>query len=317
MKKEIYLAGGCFWGTEKYFSLIRGVISTNVGYANGRTPNPTYKQVCNGDTGYAEVVKVLYDTAIVTLPFILEMYYKVIDPISINRQGGDIGEQYRTGIYYTDPTDKEIIVGSITHLQTKYIPKIAVEIKPLENYYSAEESHQDYLNKNPNGYCHIGNDAFEKAENALDKNVRFTKKSTEELKKNLTEIQYQVTCENRTEPPFQNEYFDYFKSGIYVDITTGEPLFTSSDKFESDCGWPAFSQPIDKAQVIETDDKTHGMYRTEVRSKNGDAHLGHVFEDGPQESGGLRYCINSASLRFIPKEAMIKEGYGDFLFLVK
>jgi peptide methionine sulfoxide reductase msrA/msrB len=315
--KEIYLAGGCFWGTEKYLSLVKGIISTEVGYANGNTENPTYEDVCYRKTGHAETVKVLYDPSIISLEFILKLYYDVINPISINRQGNDIGTQYRTGIYYTDATDKDIILESIKELQKKYDKPIAIEVMSLDNYFRAEEYHQKYLDKNPNGYCHIGHDKFEKAEKAEDSQIKYMAKPKEILKETLTDIQYAVTQNNATEPPFRNEYYDNFKKGIYVDVTTGEPLFTSSDKFESGCGWPSFSKPINPDLIRELEDTTYGMQRVEVRSKTGDAHLGHVFNDGPREMGGLRYCINSASLRFIPKEEMEENGYGYLLDLVE
>ena len=315
MKKEIYLAGGCFWGTEKYLENIQGILATEVGYANGNTVNPTYEEVCYNNTGHAETVKVEYDDDRIGLPYILELYYDVINPVSINRQGGDIGSQYRTGIYFVDDGDEAVIRGSINELQKKYQEKIAIEVKPLVNYYKAEEYHQKYLDKNPQGYCHIGADKFEKAKQAVDTSKRFAKKSMEELKRTLTETQFAVTQNNATEPPFNNEYFDNFKEGIYVDITTGEPLFMSDDKFESGCGWPSFSKPIASELITNSIDRSHGMVRTEVRSKKGDSHLGHVFEDGPIEKGGLRYCINSASLKFIPKNRMEKEGYGEYLKL--
>lgn len=315
MKKEIYLAGGCFWGTEKYLENILGVLSTEVGYANGNTKNPTYKEVCYNNTGHAETVKVEYDDDRIGLLYILELYYDVINPVSINRQGGDIGSQYRTGLYFVDENDEEVIRGSIIELQKKYKEKIAIEVKPLENYYKAEEYHQKYLDKNPDGYCHIGVDKFEKAKKAVDTSKKFAKKPLDELKKSLTETQFAVTQNNATEPPFRNEYFDQFEEGIYVDITTGEPLFMSNDKFESGCGWPSFSKPIDNNLITNIIDKSHGMIRTEVRSRTGDSHLGHVFEDGPIDRGGLRYCINSASLKFIPKKMMEKEGYGEYLKL--
>jgi len=317
MKKEIYLAGGCFWGTEKYLQDIKGIIETEVGYANGNTKNPTYGEVCDTDTGFAETVKVIYEEDQIGLPFILNLYYDVINPVSLNQQGGDVGSQYRTGIYFVDPQDEKIIQNSILELQKNYQEKIAIEVKPLINYYKAEEYHQKYLDKTPNGYCHIGRDKFVKAKEAVDYSKQYTKKSKETLENSLTKIQYEVTQNSATEPAFQNEYYDMFKEGIYVDITTGEPLFISSDKFESGCGWPSFSKPINKDVVIEMKDTSHGRVRTEVRNKAGDAHLGHVFNDGPIESGGLRYCINSASLKFIAKEKMEQEGYGYLMSLLK
>ncbi|MEI7884877.1 MAG: peptide-methionine (R)-S-oxide reductase MsrB [Clostridia bacterium] len=317
MEKEIYLAGGCFWGTEKYLANIQGIITTEVGYANGKTANPSYEDVCKRNTGHAEAVKVIYEDSIISLGFILKLYYEVINPTSLNRQGNDVGSQYRSGIYYVAEDDQEIIEKSLQELQKKYEKKIAIENKPLLNYYKAEEYHQKYLDKNPHGYCHIGKDKFEQAKLAEDKVATYQKKSQQELKQNLTDIQYNVTQHNATEAPFSNEYYNLFKAGIYVDITTGEPLFVSSDKFDAGCGWPSFSKPITSELIEEIKDRTHGMLRTEVRSKTGNAHLGHVFTDGPKEKGGLRYCINGASLKFIPLEEMASAGYGNLIKLVK
>ena len=317
MEKEIYLAGGCFWGTEKYLANIQGIISTEVGYANGKTENPTYKDVCSLNSGHAEAVKVVYDDSIISLGFILKMFYEVIDPTTLNRQGGDVGSQYRTGIYYLSAEDQELIARSIEELQTKYKKKIAIENKPLENYYPAEEYHQKYLDKNPYGYCHIGKDKFEKAKAAKETRPIYQAKSQQELKASLSELEYNVTQHSATEPPHSHEYSKLFKPGIYVDITTGEPLFVSSNKFDAGCGWPSFSKPISKELIAEIKDNSHGMLRTEVRSTTGDAHLGHVFTDGPKDKGGLRYCINGASLKFIALEEMEKAGYGDLVELVK
>lgn len=316
-QKVIYFAGGCFWGTEKYFSLLHGVTNTEAGYANGRTANPDYESVCSGKTGYAETVKVSYDPEKISLPFLLDLYYKVIDPTSLNKQGGDIGTQYRTGIYYTEDCEKNIIDASILTLQKGYEEPVVVEILPLNSYYTAEEYHQDYLGKHPGGYCHIRASEFDMARRAVDGGIKYTVKTKEMLKQVLSPLQYSVTQENATEQPFLNEYCNRFDKGVYVDITTGQPLFISSDKFESGCGWPSFTKPIDITVLNEIKDNTHGMVRTEVRSKVGDSHLGHVFADGPSEQGGMRYCINSASLRFIPRELMEKEGYGQYLALIK
>lgn len=311
--KEIYLAGGCFWGVEEYFSLVKGIVGTEVGYANGETENPSYEDVCHKESGHAETVKLIYDPDEVSLEFILKLFYDIIDPLAKNRQGNDMGTQYRTGIYYMEDQDREIIANSIKELQKKYERPIAIEVMPLRNYSAAEEYHQKYLEKNPKGYCHIPGEKFIKAKAADDYQLRYSPKSKEVLKKNLTDIQYDVTQNNATEPPFRNEYYDNFKEGIYVDVTTGEPLFVSSDKFESGCGWPSFSKPISPDLISELRDASHGMERVEVRSKRANAHLGHVFADGPAEFGGLRYCINSASLVFIPKEEMEEKGYGYLL----
>lgn len=317
--KEIYLAGGCFWGTEHFLKQIEGVESTQVGYANGNIPHPTYQQVCTGTTNFAETVQVTYDPAKVDLPFLIDLYFKTIDPTSLNRQGNDRGTQYRTGIYYTDSADLPVIRQTVDRLAAGYTRPLAVEIKPLENFYPAEEYHQDYLDKNPGGYCHIAPSLFDLARKAKmgKKAGAYRKPDDATLRSRLTEEQYAVTRKNATEPPFRNAYWDEYRPGIYVDITTGEPLFVSTDKFDSGCGWPSFSKPIDRKLIQEKVDTSHGMVRTEVRSKTGDAHLGHVFTDGPADKGGMRYCINSASLRFIPKDEMEAEGYGEYLDLVK
>lgn len=309
MKKVIYLAGGCFWGVEKYISLIPGVLETEVGYANGKIANPTYQQVCHDNTGHVETVKVIYDTALLSLTDVLTRFFEIIDPTSLNKQGNDVGEQYRTGIYYTDINDKESIDVLLMDLQVQYDKKIVVEAALLDNFYRAETYHQKYLDKNPGGYCHIPNHAFERAKQPI-----YTK---ERLKQQLTDIQYKVTQESATEPPFENEYYNETRKGIYVDIVSGKPLFISTDKFDSGCGWPSFSKPIYQDLIKEVTDTSHGMYRTEVRSQNTNSHLGHVFNDGPIEQGGLRYCINSAALRFILLEDMEKEGYREYISLIK
>ncbi|CEN38935.1 Peptide methionine sulfoxide reductase MsrA/MsrB 2 (Includes: Peptide methionine sulfoxide reductase MsrA; Peptide methionine sulfoxide reductase MsrB) [Capnocytophaga cynodegmi] len=319
--KEIYFAGGCFWGTEHFFKQIRGVVATQVGYANGNTQKPSYEEVYTDKTGFTETVKVVYDPKQVDLQLLLDLFYETIDPTSLNKQGNDIGTRYRTGIYTIDDSDREMITKSLNELASKYNQPIVVENLPLKNFYDAEEYHQNYLDKNPGGYCHINPKLFQMAKeaNPMEKSnpMQYEKPNDEVLKEKLTEIQYNVTQKNATERPFHNEYWNEFREGIYVDITTGEPLFISTDKFDAGCGWPSFSKPIDKKLIAEKIDKSHGMTRIEVRSKTGDAHLGHVFTDGPSDKGGLRYCINSASLRFIPKDEMKKEGYGDYLNLLK
>lgn len=170
--REIALAGGCFWGTEMYFQTIKGVVKTEVGYANGKTQNPTYEDVCRGNTGHAEVVKVFYDNQLISLPFLLSLYFEVIDPVAVNRQGNDVGTQYRTGIYYSDPADQEVILKSVHGLGMAVGVPLAIEVLPLENYSSAETYHQEYLKKNPGGYCHIGNREFKKAAIARDPSIK-------------------------------------------------------------------------------------------------------------------------------------------------
>lgn len=313
-KREIYLAGGCFWGIEHYISLVRGVVDTEVGYANGHVPDPSYEQVCTDETGYAETVRVTYDPDQLPLSRLLDIFFKAIDPTSLNQQGNDRGTQYRTGVYYTTESDKEVVEDAIHRLQAHYSTPVVVEHKQLATYYPAELYHQDYLDNNPGGYCHISPALMQEAVHANP--PRYSKPTDEELRSKLTKEQYQVTQNGATEPPFTNKYDQEFRPGIYVDVTTGEPLFSSTDKYDSGCGWPAFTKPISKSLLTESDDNSFGMVRTEVRSKLSDAHLGHVFADGPTDRGGLRYCINSASLRFIPKEEMKAEGYEDLLHLL-
>ena len=303
----IYLAGGCFWGVEGYFKRIEGVKGTTCGYANGRTENPSYEDVCRHDTGHAETVKVDFDDEVISLEDLLIYYFRIIDPVSVNKQGNDVGTQYRTGIYYTNESQLPVIKAAIEREQRKYNEKIAVEVLPIENFYSAEEYHQDYLDKNPNGYCHIN---LGLADEPIVRSEKYKRKNDDELKESLTPLQYDVTVNAATERPLDNEFNSNFERGIYVDITSGEPLFFSTDKFESGCGWPSFSKPIQKDLVKYSEDLSLGRRRIEVRSNVADAPLGHVFDDGPSELGGLRYCINSAALRFIPLDKMDEEGYG-------
>ncbi|MDR2178905.1 MAG: peptide-methionine (R)-S-oxide reductase MsrB [Synergistaceae bacterium] len=309
MEREIFLAGGCFWGVEQYMSLLPGVVETEAGYANGCTQRPSYEDVCSGETGHAETVRVRYDDGRIGLPFLLERFYEAIDPTSLNRQGGDIGEQYRTGIYYVNESDREIVNASLRDLQKREIKPVVVECKPLENFWPAEKYHQKYLEKNPGGYCHIPRSLLASAGAAKDEAAS----RQADLREKLTPLQYEVTQNAGTEPPFHNEYHNLFEPGVYVDVTDGTPLFLSADKFESGCGWPSFSRPISDSALLERPDHSQGMERTEVRSRAADSHLGHVFQDGPRETGGLRYCINSASLRFVPRDRMEAEGYGDLL----
>lgn len=313
--REIFYAGGCFWGVESYFSRVPGVESVSVGYANGTTEHPTYRQVCGGTTGHTETVHVVYDPGIVSLQTLTEHFFKIIDPLAKNRQGNDRGVQYRSGVYYTDEADRETLQAVFEAEQTKYADPIQTELVPLRCYYLAEEYHQDYLEKNPGGYCHIDFSSLADFQQRIDPSA-YARPSDSEIRALLTEEQYRVTQQSATERPFSGEYDQLFEPGIYVDVVTGEPLFLSTDKFDAGCGWPSFSKPIDPQVIREFEDRSHGMNRTEVRSRVGRSHLGHVFEDGPAELGGLRYCINSASLRFVPYDEMEKEGYGDLKSLV-
>lgn len=311
----IYLAGGCFWGIEQLMQSIPGVIDAKSGYANGSgEADANYPTVCTGKTGFRETVRVEYDPEQVSLDALLLAYFYVIDPTVENRQGNDVGTQYQTGVYYTNDTAKET-VERIAEIERSRSRLFKVEIGPLVNFYPAEEYHQDYLEKNPNGYCHIP-----LAEMKLFSSLRidpgdYQKPAAEAIRDKLTSEQYRVTQQNGTERPFANEFWNQFEKGIYVDVVTGEPLFSSTDKFESGCGWPAFSKPIEEPAVVELPDDSHGMHRTEVRSRSGDSHLGHVFTGDPESPNGVRYCINSASLRFVPYEKMEAEGYGYLLDL--
>ncbi|AZN43790.1 peptide-methionine (R)-S-oxide reductase [Paenibacillus albus] len=306
--QTIYLAGGCFWGLEFFVSRIYGVQDVTVGYANGTGTNPTYEDVVRGDRGFAETAEVKYDPDRVSLTDLLTDFFKVINPISVNKQGNDVGINYRTGIYYKQASDLPVINAVVAKEQLKYTKKIVTEVLPLTNYYLAEEYHQNYLEKNPDGYCPIDL-------SVLDQPVKvdpslYSRPSDAQLKQKLTDIQYKVAVLNDTETAYSNDYWNTFDPGIYVDVTTGEPMFSSRDKYDAGCGWPSFTKPIDPAVVTYHEDKSYNMVRTEVRSRVGNIHLGHVFDDGPKDSTGKRYCINSASIRFVPLDDMQKEGYG-------
>lgn len=323
----IYLAGGCFWGTEAYLRKLPGVLETQVGYANGLVPAPTYRDVCAGITGAAECVAVRYDALVITLPLLLEAFFRTIDPLSIDRQGNDCGSQYRTGVYWVDPADEPIVREALEQLRKQYGGQpLAVEAQPLRAFYPAEEYHQDYLAKNPGGYCHVDladADRFvcEHERDLLPQTLAqqiadrpYEKPPDSELLELLSPEAYVTTQHSGTEPPWSSPLNTLFDPGIYVDAVTGEPLFSSRDKFHTGCGWPAFSQPIDPSVVTEQPDYSLASHpRTEVRSRAGSSHLGHVFDDGPAELGGKRYCINGTALRFVPQQAMEAEGYGYLL----
>ena len=318
-KHEIYLAGGCFWGTEAYLKLLPGVLATEVGYANSRIPDPSYEDVCSGDTGAAEAVRVEYDADVISLPLLLEAYLRTIDPFALNRQGNDRGTQYRTGIFWTDPADERVCLSALLDIVRATGRRPVVEVGPLQNFYLAEGYHQDYLDANPMGYCHV-NLADARAfveEHAPDFAIvqqGYVRPSDAEIEERLDAQQFAVTQRAATDAPHSHELDQAFDRGIYVDIVTGEPLFSSRDKFDAGCGWPSFSRPIAQSSIIEAGDiSIPGMPRIEVRSTAGNSHLGHVFPDGPAELGGDRYCINGSALRFIPEEQMESEGYGYLL----
>jgi len=306
----IYLAGGCFWGIEHLMQSIPGVIDAQSGYANGkRAEDANYQTICTTDTGFRETVRVEYDPDQVSLDALLLAYFYVIDPTVQNRQGNDVGSQYQTGIYYTNDRAKET-VERIAEIERSRSREFHVEIGPLLSYYPAEAYHQNYLENNPNGYCHIPLEEIRLFSSLRIDPGDYQKPAAEAIRDKLTQEQYFVTQENGTEYAFLNEFWDQFEKGIYVDVVTGEPLFSSTDKYESSCGWPAFTQPIEAPSVVYLLDSSHGMQRIEVRSRAGNSHLGHVFINDPESPNGVRFCINSASLRFIPYSKMEAEGYG-------
>ena len=311
----IYLAGGCFWGMEHLMQSIPGVIDAESGYANGTCEaDADYKTVCKGNTGFRETVRVEYDPGQVSLDALLLAYFYVIDPTVRDRQGNDVGSQYQTGVYYTNDSARET-VERIAQIECGRSDKFFVEIGPLKNYYPAEEYHQDYLEKNPGGYCHIPREEIELFSKLRIDPGDYKKPAAQAIRDRLTDEQYRVTQESGTERAFTGEYWDKFERGIYVDAVTGEPLFSSTDKYESGCGWPAFTRPIEAPAVVELNDDSLGIRRTEVRSRAGDSHLGHVFTGDPESPNGVRYCINSAALRFVPYAKMKAEGYGYLLYL--
>jgi len=318
-------AGGCFWCVEADFEKLPGVLEAISGYAGGKEKNPTYKQVSSGETGHLESVRVYYDDGNTNYRDLVRYFFRHVDPTDADGSFVDRGQQYTSAIFYGSDKEKEIAEEEKRRLEDSGVFKkeIVTAIESLGEFYEAEEYHQDYSNKNPIRYKYYrsgsGRDQF--LEDVWKKNdSREVREYLREVNgfdlSQLNPIQYKVTQQDGTEPPYKNEYWDEKRDGIYVDLISGEPLFSSLDKYDSGTGWPSFTRPISKDAVVEKEDKKFFSTWMEIRSSSSDAHLGHVFPDGPEPTG-LRYCMNSAALRFVPKEDLEKEGYKEYLKLFK
>ena len=313
--RTIYLAGGCFWGVEALMHRMPGVTDTCVGYANGTGESDAdYETVCSGRTGFRETVRVRFDPSKTSTDALVFALVAVIDPTAHNRQGNDEGTQYQAGVFWEPGDDvTEADVRRVLALVARRTPGFAMELGPLENFFPAEDYHQDYLEKNPRGYCHVSPALMRAlAAERIDPG-RYQRPDDETIAASLTPEQLAVTQHAATERPFGNAYWKTDAPGIYVDVVTGEPLFSSDDKYLSSCGWPAFSAPIEAGVVTTRGDRSHGMVRDEVVGRTSGSHLGHVFDGDGESPTGIRFCMNSAALRFVPRDRMEAEGYGYLL----